>query len=1064
MGDFQNLKNQAAVIRDEQLDKKNTALRIGKMFIDMLEQLENVLPDENVQPDTLTVEPTETSYKLKFSTIASDGTIKSREVSLPLATETKAGIMSPALLKGVKDQLTELGEKIPNTNFITCSTLNGVANKTVNILDFKLSNRVRLLIKMVNANAADNANLSISSPQLDTKPLYYNGERASSTNSWKAGAVLDIYYDGANFQATDFAGGAGNSSGGNMILEWNTDVATTRKQVKQADRKEGMQISYKNDSGEWINEQYIGTSVTDTEWVKDANWESIASRSDIDDIQTALGLTYKSYSREYISGFISDKGVVTESSTYKHTEPILLKKGEFIQVSGYCDGAALLSKTDVLGSNYTPIYVAVGATIHTYRYQAKAEEYVCVSWKTEVDIVIGTSSLDEIKGGQEEHDKKIAQIESIIGPSDYITTTYEQGNISYTDGLLYTDNTRVRSSYIANVYSVINTNPDIKFGLRYYKNNKFIYGDSEFTEGVSEKKIDIDCDSIRAIVGMINNSAISPTSPILHNLSFLGYSDISNDIKNLKNSIDNIDPNPLKSEISIGTINGDTGADEQSNTRARCIERYDATTGLLISVPLGIKIAFRYYDYDGAFVRTDDAWTTHSGDIISKQWGGILRFVLSYNDDREINGTSDFDVTVQKKIPNAQYSEAFVNANNTSLVLKAILDRNWDDGTIVSQAYLWHDKDLKFYLSNSINGFKTLIFNWNLTSKPYEYSMAILQTGDILAVWRTEQKTTGSNDSIRRNPIIFQKSNGYEPLEVDFGDKLKPSAWLQNCGFTHVYKGDFFMFSEYARPSIERACVWKVTGDYTVSDNWKVVLEKELSGFIDSGFKHFHAVQYDPYSGIIYAASGDDDTAAAIYVSKDNGDSFELLHGPNEKDCRLLNFIFTKDKIYWASDSGYAGKHFLFSIERGEDNVMNFSTLTELHEFEQIGGSAGIATYASCYIPLLNCILFLDRADIITASMPLYVYDIGTNKVVKVDDISFFSNRYGGFRTECSQLYTTSRSIIVGFGYTQFPSSDNRNNMKLLGNTEDECNIRNIVLRLEKSGDGYRVTYDTVMS
>lgn len=106
--------------------------------------------------------------------------------------------------KEVDGKLTELGEKIPNTNFITCSTVNSVANKTVNILDFKLSNRVRLLIKMTNANTADNANLSISSPQLDTKPLYYNGERASSKNSWEAGAVLDVYYDGTNFQATDF--------------------------------------------------------------------------------------------------------------------------------------------------------------------------------------------------------------------------------------------------------------------------------------------------------------------------------------------------------------------------------------------------------------------------------------------------------------------------------------------------------------------------------------------------------------------------------------------------------------------------------------------------------------------------------------------------------------------------------------------------------------------------------------------------------------------------------------------------------------------------------------------
>lgn len=107
--------------------------------------------------------------------------------------------------KEVDGKLTELGEKIPNTNFITCSTLNSVANKTVNILDFRLSNRVRLLVKMVNANTADNANLSISSPQLDTKPLYYNGERASSKNSWEAGAVLDVYYDGANFQATDYS-------------------------------------------------------------------------------------------------------------------------------------------------------------------------------------------------------------------------------------------------------------------------------------------------------------------------------------------------------------------------------------------------------------------------------------------------------------------------------------------------------------------------------------------------------------------------------------------------------------------------------------------------------------------------------------------------------------------------------------------------------------------------------------------------------------------------------------------------------------------------------------------
>lgn len=192
-----------------------------------------------------------------------------------LAQTTGDSTAVPMSQAAVTNAIEEATANPAYTNYITCSTTNDVANKTVNILNFKLSNRVRLLIKMVNANTADNANLSISSPQLNTKPLYYNGERASANNSWEAGAVLDVYYDGTNFQATDFAGGAGNSSGGNMILEWNTDVATTRKQVKQADRKEGMQISYKNDDGEWINEQFIGTSVTDTEWSYDTNWKNL---------------------------------------------------------------------------------------------------------------------------------------------------------------------------------------------------------------------------------------------------------------------------------------------------------------------------------------------------------------------------------------------------------------------------------------------------------------------------------------------------------------------------------------------------------------------------------------------------------------------------------------------------------------------------------------------------------------------------------------------------------------------------------------------------------------------
>lgn len=67
------------------------------------------------------------------------------------------------------------------------------------------------------------------------------------------------------------------SEGGNKILEWNTDAATTRKQVTLEERKAGMQISYKLNGENWVNEQYIGTSLTDTEWAKDDNWNKIST-------------------------------------------------------------------------------------------------------------------------------------------------------------------------------------------------------------------------------------------------------------------------------------------------------------------------------------------------------------------------------------------------------------------------------------------------------------------------------------------------------------------------------------------------------------------------------------------------------------------------------------------------------------------------------------------------------------------------------------------------------------------------------------------------------------------
>lgn len=97
--------------------------------------------------------------------------------------------------------------------------------------------------------------------------------------------------------------GAGS---GNMILEWNTDVATTRKQVLSKYRKSLLQISYKNANGDVINEQYIGTSTTDTEWSKDSNWERIPNQEQLTKLSN--NLLYLENANNLNPNFIDDWG------------------------------------------------------------------------------------------------------------------------------------------------------------------------------------------------------------------------------------------------------------------------------------------------------------------------------------------------------------------------------------------------------------------------------------------------------------------------------------------------------------------------------------------------------------------------------------------------------------------------------------------------------------------------------------------------------------------------------------------------------------------------------------
>lgn len=107
-----------------------------------------------------------------------------------------------------------------------------------------------------------------------------------------------------------------SSGSGNLILAWNTDEVTTRKSIPAGKRKQGMQISYKKD-GNWINEQFVGTDLSDEKFPLDVFWVSMADNYVFFD--------------EWVQGYLLSDGRLNSSANYKATPYIsLLETNKFV--------------------------------------------------------------------------------------------------------------------------------------------------------------------------------------------------------------------------------------------------------------------------------------------------------------------------------------------------------------------------------------------------------------------------------------------------------------------------------------------------------------------------------------------------------------------------------------------------------------------------------------------------------------------------------------------------------------------------------------------------------------
>lgn len=196
-------------------------------------------------------------------------------ITLLAATSSKAGLLSAsdkAYIDALPATLTNLSNSISGAlalmqsmmGYYVCDTAAGTAAKTVAATGYSLTNGGCIRIKMTNADTANNVTLNIN--YTGAKALFYDGTQASATNTWEAGEVLEVYYDGTQYQCA--SGGGGKAE---KIKYDNPQGGLDAENVQEAldDISEKFK-SFENDSSHVISGRYIGTygvSVQSDNWL-----------------------------------------------------------------------------------------------------------------------------------------------------------------------------------------------------------------------------------------------------------------------------------------------------------------------------------------------------------------------------------------------------------------------------------------------------------------------------------------------------------------------------------------------------------------------------------------------------------------------------------------------------------------------------------------------------------------------------------------------------------------------------------------------------------------------------
>lgn len=281
----------------------------------------------------------------------------------------------------------------------------------------------------------------------------------------------------------------------------------------------------------------------------------------------------------------------------------------------------------------------------------------------------------------------------------------------------------------------------------------------------------------------------------------------------------------------------------------------------------------------------------------------------------------------------------------------------------------------------------------------------------------------------RGNLYVWDGNDTYKLFD---SASLKPMGWLYNSGVDFVIDSngvEHCIFAEYDGSTQNKNgfYVWKGTYPYTSESDWKTVFHKDISWepVVANTIVHFHQIRRDPWTNILYLTSGDKEGQLNWWYSMDYGDTWNLLISDTSDNYSweahilgCINFVFTKDYIYWAVDHGT--NSCLNRIKRSSSGVIDLATREKLCDLP-----FAIATNSICYVESPNGIFLYTRVD--TGSeyesyygtkVPVLFWSFETEKLYNLMELGLTNNSWGGHRGKCYLNYTSGQQPYPAMGFS----------------------------------------------